>query len=184
MVPISLHVNATEDVKLFALWTRNEKQYWQNCTKWNLCSMKLSILLVPKHHLVLMTTTVISQRGSPQNINTWPSIDLQNCDKVMYEKKDHLHGVSYTDENGSVRWTPVAGRKKKRCCLPEVLLHRFPPEACLRHANQSDPSDSSGSDQDLDDLIPNHAVVTFSLMMTCSLVSALKQEVHSYCCPN
>ena len=79
-----------------------------------------------------------------------------------YEKKNHVHGVCYTDENGSAGWTPVVGRKRKRCHLPEVFLHRFPPEACLRHANQSDSSDSSGSDQDLDDLIPNHTVVTFS----------------------
>ena len=43
-----------------------------------------------------------------------------------------------------------------------MFLHRFPPEVRLRQANQSDPSDSSGSDQDLDDLIPSHAVVTFS----------------------
>jgi len=109
-----------------------------------------------------MVTTVTPQCGSPQNINTSPSVDLQNCDEVTYEKKDHVLGVSYIDENGSAGWTPVVGRKKKRCRLPEVFLHRFPPEACLQRANQSDPSDSSGSDQDLDDLIPSHAVVSFS----------------------
>ena len=107
----------------------------------------------------LMATTVTPQCGSPQNINTSPSVDLQNCDEVTYEKKDHVHGVSYIDENGSAGWTPVVGRKKKRCRLPEVFLRRFPPEGHLRQANQSDPSDS---DQDLDDLIPSHAVVPFS----------------------
>ena len=91
-----------------------------------------------------------------------PSIDLQNCDEVTYEKKDDVHGVSYTDENGLAGWTPVVGSKKKRYHLPELFLCRFPPEARLRHANQSDPNDSSGSDQDLDNLIPSHAVATFS----------------------
>ena len=61
----------------------------------------------------LMTTTVTSQCGSPQNINTLPSTDLQNCDEVMYEMKDLVHGVTYTDENDSAGWKPVAGRKKK-----------------------------------------------------------------------
>ena len=59
-----------------------------------------------------------------------------------------------------------------------MFLRRFPPEARLRQANQSDPSDSSGSDQDLDDLIPNHTVVTVSFDEDMHLLSALKQEVH------
>ena len=64
--------------------------------------------------------------------------------------------------HGLKGWTTVVGRKEKCCHLPEVFLWRFPPEARLCHANQSDPSDSSGSDQDLDNLIPSYVVVTFS----------------------
>ena len=45
----------------------------------------------------LTTTTVTPQHGNLQNIKTSPSIDLQNCDEVSYEKKDDIHGVSYTD---------------------------------------------------------------------------------------
>ena len=81
---------------------------------------------------------------------------------IDWSQKDNVHGVSYTDENGLAGWTLVVGRKKNHCHLPEAFLHRFPPEACLRYANQSDSSDSSGSDQDLDNLIPSHAAVTFS----------------------
>ena len=112
----------------------------------------------------LTTTAVTPQHGNLQNIKSSPSISLQNCDEVSYEKKDDIHGVSYTDENGLAGWTPVVGRKKKkRCHLSEMFLRRFPPEARLRHANHSDSSsDSSGSDQDLDHLIPTHAAVTFS----------------------
>ena len=43
-----------------------------------------------------------------------------------------------------------------------MFPHRVPPEACLRHRPQSDPSDSSGPNQDLDNVILNHADVTFS----------------------
>ena len=80
----------------------------------------------------LTTITVRTpQHGNPQNIKTSPSIDLQNCDEVTYEKKDNIHGVSYTDENGLAGWTPVVGRKKKHCHHPEMFLRRFPPEARL-----------------------------------------------------
>ena len=34
----------------------------------------------------LMATTVTPQCGSPQNINSSPSVDLQNYDEVTYEK--------------------------------------------------------------------------------------------------
>ena len=44
-----------------------------------------------------------------------------------------------------------------------MFLRKFPPEARLRHANHSySSSESSGSDQDIKNLIPNHAAVTFS----------------------
>ena len=66
---------------------------------------------------------------------------IQNCDKVTYEKEGHVHGVFYTDENDSAGWTPVVGREKKRCRLPEVFLCRFSPDTRLRHANQSGSSD-------------------------------------------
>ena len=64
---------------------------------------------------------------------------------------------------GLAGWTPVVGRKKKHCHHPEMFLCRFPPEAHLEHANHSDSSSvSSGSDQDLDHLIPSQAAVSFS----------------------
>ena len=65
--------------------------------------------------------------------------------------------------------SPVAGRKKKRCRLPEVFLHRFALEARL-YDMQIKLTLVTLHDQDhhLDDLIPNHAVVTFLLMKTCT----------------
>ena len=139
----------------------------------------------------LTTTTETPQHGNPQNIKTSPSIDLQNCDEVTYEKKDDIHDVSYNDENGLAGWTPVVGRKKKKHChRPEMFLRRFPPEARLRHANHSDSSsDSSGFDQDLEHLIPTHAAVTFSfdedMQPGLSIKTISTQQcMDSYCCTN
>ena len=51
--------------------------------------------------------------------------------------------------------------KKKKQIVPEGFLHRLPPEARLRYSKPST-SDSDSSDQDLDDVIPSNATVTFS----------------------
>ena len=98
-----------------------------------LCENSAEISQPAEVSVNLTTTTVRTpQHGNPQNIKTSPSIDLQNCDEVTYEKKDDIHGVSYTDENGLAGWTLVVGRKKKKHCHhPEMFLRRFPPEACL-----------------------------------------------------
>ena len=87
-------------------------------------------------------------------------VDLKSYNEVTYEKKGDVHGVSHKNEDGSTGWTPVVGKKKKRI-VPEGFLRRLPPEARLRYSKPST-SDSDSSDQDLDDVIPSNATVTFS----------------------
>ena len=90
---------------------------------------------------------------------------LTDCKDVSYELRGQLHGVSYTvdDESGATGWTPVVGRKKKRR-LPEGFLRRLPPDARQRYVNQLHSGSDSGSDQDLNDIIPEHAAVTYSIV--------------------
>ena len=87
---------------------------------------------------------------------------LTDCKDVSYEMRGQLHGVSYT-ESGATGWTPVVGRKKKRR-LPEGFLHRLPPDACQRYENQLHFGSDSGSNQDLNDIIPEHAAATYSVV--------------------
>ena len=73
--------------------------------------------------------------------------------------KGQLHGVSYTvNESGATGWTPVVGRKKKRR-LPEGFLRRLPLDARQRYENQHHSGSDSGSNQDLNDVIPEHTVL-------------------------
>ena len=99
----------------------NQPETPSNAQQPILCGNSAEISHPAEVSVSLTTTTVTPQHGNLQNIKTSPSIDLHNCDEVSYEKKDNIHGVSYTDENGLAGWTPVVGRKKKKHChLPEM----------------------------------------------------------------
>lgn len=55
-------------------------------------------------------------------------------------------------------WTPVVGRNERRPQnLPQAF---FPPDTRKCYTNDSD----SDSDQDLNDVIPDHAAVTFRVV--------------------
>ena len=43
-------------------------------------------------------------------------------------------------------------------------MHRLPPDACQCYENQLQSGSDSGSDQDLNDIIPEHAAVTYSVV--------------------
>ena len=59
-----------------------------------------------------------SSQTTPTQVNVKDShmIDLKSCSNIRYDKRDAVHGVSYSigDEEG---WTPVIGRKKKRSVI-------------------------------------------------------------------
>ena len=124
----------------------------------------------PTEVTALSTSTSISvtpHDESPHNISAGlPSasdedvrpVDLKLCSEVNYEKKGCVHGVSYCNNCGEAGWTPVVGRKRRRPQnLPQAFLRRLPPDVRKTYANDSD----SDSDQDLNNLIPDHAAVTF-----------------------
>ena len=75
---------------------------------------------------------------------------------IRYDKRDAVHGVSYSIGDGE-GWTPVTGRKKKRF-VPLHLLH--PPH--LEVNLMSCETDSDCSDSGL--VISNHATVNFSIV--------------------
>ena len=116
-------------------------------------------------------SSVTPQCQSPEDVSTVSQssassipFDLTDCKDISYEMKGQLHGVSYTvDESGATGWTPVVGRKKKRR-LPEGFLRRLPPDARQRYENQHHSGSDSSSDQDLNDVIPEHAAVTYSVV--------------------
>ena len=122
----------------------------------------------------LTITTVTPQHGNPQNIKTLPSIDFQNCDEVTYEKKDDIHGVSYTDENGLAGWTPVVGRKKKKHC--QCFCANFLQKLAFdMQITVTLAVSLVALTRILKIWFPTMQLLHSLLMKTCSLISALKQ---------
>ena len=117
-----------------------------------------------------MSTSVTPQHQSDHNISTASSsasegevcpVDLKTCGEISYEKKGCVHGVSFNEESGETGWTPIVGKKRRRPKnLPQAFLRRLPPDVHKSYANDSD----SDSDQDLNDLIPDHAAITFCVV--------------------
>ena len=72
----------------------------------------------------------------------------------------------------------VVGRKRRRPQnLPQAFLCRLPPDACKTYANDS----NSNSDQlqDLNDLIPDHAAVTFCAIDDTLGLTIKTRSIHS-----
>ena len=92
-----------------------------------------------------------SRAGSPSHKT---SLNLETCTEVQYENRDGVHGISYRDAgDGEQGWTPVVGKRKKRC-VPYFIRQRFPRDHPIHQENPSSDSDS-GSDLDLDEVIPS-----------------------------
>ena len=86
----------------------------------------------PAPSITALRTSVLPACQSTVSVSDSYPLDLKNYNEVSYEKKDQLHGISYTFDH-TTGWTPVVGRKKKQQ-LPEGLLRRLPPDARQRYA--------------------------------------------------
>ena len=76
--------------------------------------------------------------------------------------KEGVHGVSYTDCVGEQGWTPVTGRKK---IIPDYIKRHFLPDHPV-HNQPSQESDESGSERDLDDVLPTGSNVRVDYKMS------------------
>ena len=103
-----------------------------------------------------MTPVQSNETASPGSV-----VDLATCNDVNYEVRDGVHGVSYREaKSKETNWTPVVAKRKKKHSVPFYVHCRFPPDHPIHHQNTiSESSDSgSGSDCDLDSVIPSQAV--------------------------
>ena len=92
------------------------------------------------------------------------SLDLENCTDVYYESRKGVHGVSYCDaEAGEKGWMPVVGKRRKHGRTPLHVRQRFPKDHPIHQVNPVSDSDS-GSDHDLDDVIPSGADVEYKIV--------------------
>ena len=86
------------------------------------------------------------------------SLNLETCTEVQYESHDGVHGVFYRDAgDGEQGWTPVVGKRKKCGRIPFFVCQRFPRDHSIHQENPSSDS-GSGSDLDLDEVIPSEVV--------------------------
>ena len=94
-----------------------------------------------------------SQTGSPSHSI---SLNLEACTDVQYESRAGVHGVLYCDaEVGEQGWTPVVGKQKKCGRIPYFIVRqRFPRDHPIHQENPLSDS-GSGSDLDLDEVIPS-----------------------------
>ena len=106
----------------------------------------------------------INEHSSPEVVaNEGPSVDLATCSEIQYEVKEGIHGVAYSHD-GERGWTPVVGKKKKRC-VPDFIKRRFPPDHPVRTSNSSESDGDSTSEEDLNTVIPNGANVNVQFKM-------------------
>ena len=88
------------------------------------------------------------------------AVDLSKCERIQYEVRNGIHGVSYhQDKSSEASWTPVIAKRKKKVPVPEYVRRRFPPDHPI-HAQStvSDSDTDSGSDCDLAEVIPSGEV--------------------------
>lgn len=96
-------------------------------------------------------TLVFKEKSSPA------AVDLTKCAQVQYEVRDGIHGVSFHQtESNEAGWTPVVAKRKKKVPVPHYIRRRFPLDHPIHAVPDSDTD--SGSDCDLDELIPSEAV--------------------------
>ena len=99
------------------------------------------------------TNVPINEHSSPEIVsNEGSSVDLATCSEIQYEVKEGVHGVAY-NLDGESGWTPVVGKKKRRC-VPDFIKRKFPPDHPIRTANSSESDSDSTSEEDLDTVIP------------------------------
>ena len=99
-----------------------------------------------------------ASRYTKQKKNKTPQstavVDLTKCALVEYEVRDGEHGVSFRQtESSEAGWTPVVAKRRRKIPVPQYVRHRFPPDHPI-HA-VPDPDTDSGSDCDLDEMIPS-----------------------------
>jgi hypothetical protein len=88
--------------------------------------------------------------------NSSACVHLTKCAQIEYEVRNGEHGVSFHQtESSEAGWTPVVAKRRKKIPVPQYVRHRFPPDHPI-HA-VPDPDTDSGSDCDLDEMIPSEA---------------------------
>ena len=97
--------------------------------------------------------TPVSKEKSPPAV-----VDLTKCAQVEYEVRDGEHGVLFRQaESSEAGWTPVVAKRRKKIPVPQYVRHRFPPDHPIHAVSDPDTDTDSGSDCDLDEMIPSEA---------------------------
>ena len=97
------------------------------------------------------------QQPSVTNEKSSPVVDLTKCVQIQCEVRDGVHGVSFCQtELSEASWTPVVAKRRK-VPVPHYIWCRFPSD-CPIHAVPDSDADS-GSDCDLDEVIPSEAII-------------------------
>ena len=128
----------------------------------------------------------INEHSSPEvAANEGPPVDLATCSEIQYEVKEGIHGVAYSHD-GERGWTPVVGKKKKRC-VPDFIKCRFPPDHPVCTSNSPKSDDDSTSEEDLNTVVPTGASVDVQFKMvdnTPGLTVRTRNMNNTYCYEN
>ena len=97
------------------------------------------------------------QQPSVTNKKSSLVVDLTKCVQVQYEVRDGVHGVSFCQtESSEASWIPVVAKRRKKVPVPHYVRCMFPSDHPIHAVPDSDID--SGSDCDLDEVIPSEAI--------------------------